>query len=269
MHITGWAGEARGIDPGRPGVPEFGRRLYNLSLPRNRLPRGTRTSVAPDAVAIERKAGLPIELLSVRGDLEMWRKALIEFTGGIVAAEFSAVICDHDGTLVDTRERYFPPPQEIARELLRLLEAGLVIGIATGRGASVRRDLQACLPRSLWEQLIIGYYNGAEIGFLADDSVPDGTEETCVGLQDISEALRSQSELSEVAKQTDRRYQITLEPTQAVPENRLWDIVNQVIYMSRLQGIGVVRSGHSVDILAPTVSKLNLVKHISETFGDE
>ena len=27
---------ARGIDPGRPGVPEFGRRLDNLSLPKVR-----------------------------------------------------------------------------------------------------------------------------------------------------------------------------------------------------------------------------------------
>jgi fructoselysine-6-P-deglycase FrlB-like protein len=34
LQITGWAGFTRGIDPGRPGVPEFGRKLYNLSLPR-------------------------------------------------------------------------------------------------------------------------------------------------------------------------------------------------------------------------------------------
>ena len=34
LRITGWAGVSRGIDPGRPGVPKFGRKLYHLRLPR-------------------------------------------------------------------------------------------------------------------------------------------------------------------------------------------------------------------------------------------
>ena len=37
FRLTGWAGAARGIDPGRPGVPDFGRKLYNLPLPARRL----------------------------------------------------------------------------------------------------------------------------------------------------------------------------------------------------------------------------------------
>ena len=31
IHITGQAGKARGIDPGRPSVPAFGRKLYHLN----------------------------------------------------------------------------------------------------------------------------------------------------------------------------------------------------------------------------------------------
>lgn len=34
LKITGWAGHARGIDPGNPGVPEFGRKIYHLPLRR-------------------------------------------------------------------------------------------------------------------------------------------------------------------------------------------------------------------------------------------
>ena len=39
--LTGWAGSARGIDPGRPGVPDFGRRLFRLPPGRRaKAPRG-------------------------------------------------------------------------------------------------------------------------------------------------------------------------------------------------------------------------------------
>lgn len=35
LKITGWAGHARGVDPGNPGVPEFGRKIYHLPLRRS------------------------------------------------------------------------------------------------------------------------------------------------------------------------------------------------------------------------------------------
>ncbi|MHA0111611.1 hypothetical protein ACXYUI_31645, partial [Klebsiella pneumoniae] len=31
MRLTDWAGQARGVDPGDPGVPEFGRQIYHLT----------------------------------------------------------------------------------------------------------------------------------------------------------------------------------------------------------------------------------------------
>jgi hypothetical protein len=35
LHVAGWSCTPRDIDPGRPGAPEFGRRLYHLSLPKS------------------------------------------------------------------------------------------------------------------------------------------------------------------------------------------------------------------------------------------
>ncbi len=58
LHITGWVGVARGIDPGRPGVPEFGRKIYKLSpslATRGRCPGALSER---DAVATLRKTGL-------------------------------------------------------------------------------------------------------------------------------------------------------------------------------------------------------------------
>jgi fructoselysine-6-P-deglycase FrlB-like protein len=53
--VTGWAGFARGIDPGRPGVPDFGRKLYNLPLPRAPSRRKDVFS-SRDGAAITRKS---------------------------------------------------------------------------------------------------------------------------------------------------------------------------------------------------------------------
>jgi hypothetical protein len=252
----------RGIDPGRPGVPEFGRRLYHLTLPRKKDLRNTLP--AAETIAIERKTGVPISQLIERGDFDFWRSALVTFKKSLAATKFSAVVFDYDGTLVDTRERFDPPGKEIVEELCRLIEGGIIIGIATGRGASIRQDLQACLPRSFWGNVIIGYYNGADIAFLEEDNRPDGTKKAGLEIAHVARLLLSQPELTEIAKQENRKKQITLEPQQAVPEDRLWDIANQVIQGECFKDICIVRSSHSIDILAPGVSKLNVINFVRE-----
>lgn len=263
LWISGWAGAARGIDPGRPGVPEFGRKLYHLPLRRKATKAAAPGKLNDDeAVAIERKAGLPLSRLAHREDLQRWRMALGRFVSAMGGAHFGAVVFDYDGTLVDTRARFQPPRADIAAELTRLLEGGTLVGVATGRGASVRRDLQACLPRSLWTRVVVGYYNGAEIGTLDDESVPDANAPVCPELADLAQALRAQSELADVAIQTERRWQITLEPKRTVPENRLWEIACQVVLLHSGGRASIVRSSHSVDILAPGVSKLNVLQRI-------
>jgi hydroxymethylpyrimidine pyrophosphatase-like HAD family hydrolase len=267
VQITGWAGAARDIDPGRPGVPEFGRRLYNLSLPRVAKASGPVTLSASDVVAIERKAGLSIDRLVKRGDLLPWRDALKVFKKALRSAIFGAVVLDYDGTVVDTRARFVPPKHDVVEELVRLLEAGLFVGIATGRGASVRRDLQSSLPRSLWRRVIVGYYNGGDLGALCDDRCPDGSAEPGKALAELAHALRRHSELAEIATQTDRLHQITLEPRRPVPENRLWDIANQIIQLRGHHDIEVVRSSHSIDILAPGVSKESVLTRVADRLG--
>ena len=54
----------------------------------------------------------------------------------------------------------------MTNELIRLLDVGIHLGIATGRGKSVREALQASLPETLWPLVFVGYYNGAEVAAL-------------------------------------------------------------------------------------------------------
>ena len=50
--------------------------------------------------------------------------------------------------------------------------------------------------------------------------------------------------------------------------DRLWDLVHHVIQLTGATDVGVTRSGHSVDIVARGVSKLNVVQRLRETIGD-
>ena len=63
------------------------------------------------------------------------------------------------------------------------------IGIATGRGKSVRKSLQKALPATLWDRVVVGYYNGAEIGMLGDDTCPDDSKVAGPELMDVAKRL--------------------------------------------------------------------------------
>jgi hypothetical protein len=111
-------GRQRGIDPGRPGVPAFGSRLYSLRMP---APR----PLSPVDVAARRK-----QCARTSADVEpAWRSAAIAAASVVRDARFSSIAIDYDGTLCSSRERFGMVREEIARELVRLASAGLHFGI--------------------------------------------------------------------------------------------------------------------------------------------
>ena len=266
LRITGWAGRAKGIDPGRPGVPEFGRRIYNLRPRRPRRVAGEPRLAPREAAAIARKTGVALERLATLSDLDRWRDALDVFLARLRAAGFAGIVLDYDGTIVDVRHRSEPAAPEVISELTRLAETGVRVGIATGRGKSVRRALQQRLPRTLWPLFTVGYYNGAEIALLEDDSVPDGSANVCETLQPLADALRRQPELERRACQEDRAFQITLR-TSVMPVSRLWALVRQVVHATGPLDVTITCSSHSVDVVTADVSKLNVVRRLRESVG--
>jgi hypothetical protein len=261
LYIVGLAGEARGIDPGRPGVPLFGRRMYNLRA--FAAARVFEHALLPhEAIAIERKTETEIDTLITRGECSFWQEAYKSFCQRLQMASFQAVVFDYDGTLCDRRDRYTGPSDAIVRQLVRLLEAGLLVGIATGRGKSAKEVLRRRIEQRWWSRVVIGYYNGADNGFLGEDAHPDAVEGTCEVLGPIAEALQSNERLPHLATCTFRRMQITVEPKPYASETITWDIVQQLVHAWHLPGVTVVRSSHSIDVLAPGVSKRTLVGHV-------
>jgi fructoselysine-6-P-deglycase FrlB-like protein len=261
FHIVGFAGEERGVDPGRPGVPEFGRKIYNMrtfSGPSS-SPRSLPTS---EALAIERKTKTSIESLTKSGQISFWRTAYKDFTSRLQEHTFRHIVFDYDGTLCDERNRYTGLGEGITAHLAKLLEAGILIGIATGRGKSVKEELRSKFPTSLWQRILVGYYNGSDIGFVDEDKHPDPTASVCEPLKDIAEILQDDTAIGQWCDCTYRHQQITVEPKSAALAKVAWDAVQQALSRINTTGVMALRSSHSLDIVAPGVSKRQLVNRM-------
>jgi hypothetical protein len=208
-------------------------------------------------------------MLAAAGTLSAWRDALASFRSHLAASRFGGLVLDYDGTLCSESERRGPLPEEAAKQLERLLRAGAVIGVATGRGKSVRASLQAAISPRWWAKVIIGYYNGAEVGTLDDDGRPDGSEQPCEPLCPLAALLRSSPLLLGAAFCTFRPYQITIQPAEGAAPWGLWDRIQQLVLSLPSTGAVALRSGHSVDVVAPGVSKLAVVVRVRQAVGVE
>lgn len=255
IHLTAEVAERTGRDPGRPGVPRFGEQLYEGGFP---YP-GT-LQLEPIECSIRRKSaalqpGTHAHLL--------WRQAYLRARERFEMASVKAIVVDYDGTLVDSEKRYDPPQEEIVRELIRLLEAGVWLGVATGRGGSVQKDLRTVLPESLWPQVAIGYHNGATIQALQED-LPDLDGAPSLGpLSEACIVLRLQLETKGLATLRCRKHQITVMPAPGLSLLEAWCSTRETLDQHGLNAVEVWLSSHSVDVLGPHCSKIKVVDHLA------
>lgn len=257
VQLAGEAGESKGIDPGRPHVPSFGRKLYHLDA----FSKQTAAPVSNATAAVTRKSGLS-SVVSSRDHDDSWQEAHAEFTARLSKATYSALVLDYDGTLCSEANRFLPLDSRIASELARLAKAKAIVGIATGRGKSVRKSLRDALPKRLWKQFLVGYYNGGDIAGLGDDSRPDGQEAVSESLKPVATALVQDAFLSKRATFELRLPQIKVEAKDPTESPLIWEYLQQLIYERRFQGIIALRSSHSMDVLAPEVGKQAVVDHV-------
>lgn len=263
MRIAGWAGAARGIDPGRPGVPEFGRRLYNLSTK-----PGFDSNLASSKQIIARKTRLRAASLYEAGIDEVWETALARFRQGLYENAIRGIVFDYDGTLVEVVDRFHPPKPDIANALIKLLTSGICIGIATGRGRSARRDLREVLPPSSWAHVLIGYHNGAELGYLDDQTVPESSQDALEpAIAEAQDLLMARPAIWRRLSVDPSRSQLGLQWRDPVLGWRLIDLLEPILPELCDLGIQVVTSGHSVDLLAPGVSKKHVIGRLAADAG--
>ena len=251
LYLTGFAAEAHGIDPGRPHVKQFGRRIYHL----NAWAR-VRAHVSPDAesTAIERKVGAAVSSLSP-SELEHWREAYKRFVTGLRSTPFHALILDYDGTLCDEKFRFGSLQKSVETSLNRILMNGVHLGIATGRGDSVLKALRHSIHKQLWPLVTVAYHNGSEIGRLDDEGTLDGQDSVNEVIALIARKLNDSHNLHSIAEWKSRSQQISAIAKNPAESKRLYRIICDLISDDFQRGVSCVCSSHSVDILAPRIGK--------------
>ncbi len=256
FELTGLAGQMRKIDPGRPGVPEFGRRIYNLPLKQKRSSPGR----APDfETVIERKMeSLPV--IETTEQREFWRQGAVSYLHRIQQATFRTIVCDFDNTLCGLPERFGQLRKDVTAQLERLARCGIRIGVATGRGKSVRTQMQQSLTQSLWAHFTVAYYNGAEIANLEDNSRPATDNKPDAWFGALSGSIASDKLLAQFSCITTRAQQITLEPKAGVSLEWLWrEALRSVTENGQYGKAKVIHSTRSVDIVDQKTSKTVLL----------
>lgn len=269
FHFVSALGEARDIDPGRPGVPGYGRVLYNLDYYKlsSRILPNEKTL----EVAVRRKLGVTAE-----ENTPLWEhysKACKSFVQRLNRGKFTTIAFDYDGTLSpsdhDSRWKEHLH-DDIKSALTCLLEQGVEIRIATGRGQSVGKALINSFDRQYQRQIKVGYYNGACLLQLGEENKLDEWKNQPVDseLSALSEELKKRLPQDCVKyKLAPRSLQLSIEEVQSASDGELlFNTCLEIIWDCQLKGIRVWRSSHSMDIVAyHEVSKLRVIEDTAHT----
>lgn len=242
-------GRAAGVDPAAPGHGAFATTIYE-----NRAIEAF-GAVAMDALGHKigcRVAGTDGEAVPGGATVDDWNR----FRSDLSRTILRGIVLDYDGTIVTSVNRFEPPTDAIARELDRLVRAGICVGIATGRGGSAGEELRRVLPRDTYDRIVVGYYNGGRVHPLS------------VNLQSIERTIDPElspirQELEGWMRRTDLKIrdsgvQITVEPCDERAAAEVYGMLSS--HQAIVSGALVLRrSGHSLDIVAAHVSKRAVV----------
>ena len=161
LSLVQMIGRGVGVDPGKPGIADFGRELYDSE--------GLPALVATIGASVLHKRAAVFERDDPDRTEDCLRRLERERLADLDGASVGGLVLDYDGTVVASDRREEPPDQPILDQLVRLHDAGVRIAIATGRGGSAAEMLRSVLPAGMHTGVLMGYYNGAHIRSLDID----------------------------------------------------------------------------------------------------
>lgn len=251
LAVVGAIGDARGVDPGKPGAGPFAKAVYEgrgLVTTSSRLNAAVRHKIEARR-RFDQPADLPEDL---HAEYAIVMDRLAE-------AAFRAVVLDYDGTIVHTHDRFVLPSAGIVEQFVRLLEHGVRLGIATGRGGSAGERLREVIPARLMQNVVMGYYNGGYVQPLDID-----IRDTPPPASDLMDRMREW--VDAIGLPPGAR----ISPVQISIDFAA--LADPGLFMARLRNAPLVvagdivlaRSMHSVDIIPKTSSKLRVIEYIQQ-----
>ena len=262
MHLAGLIGNVQKLDLGKPEVPNFGRRIFHMPI-RNLIRPGVIQSYNPIQLK-QKELGQPWHNYKPT-DAQL--SALKAFRSDLISRRFAAVVFDYDGTLCHTQHRYDPPQSEVIEHLVNLANCGVRIGLASGRGESLHKQLQSSIRQSIQKQFTLGLHNGGHIVELDQNYQHpiENNDSLLLAARNILYELRKDG--APINNISIRPHQISISIEAGVDSERVWFVVASAFRRASIPTKHIVRSGHSIDILGSYVSKLNVLKHLREVVG--
>jgi HAD superfamily hydrolase (TIGR01484 family) len=257
MHLVSAVANASKRNIARPIVSDFGRKLYYADLA---------ALIPPPPEDGLRGEHSKYEVLgahwpSPRSSGKI-RRALQATEEQFSSQRFRAIVFDYDGTLCSSNNLDLPPPPQIVSQLERLTEAGIVVGIASGRGGSISDHLQTALDAKLWPLVRLGLYNGGWIGKIGE--VPekaDNLSEFLIHAKRLVANLQSHGVPISLIRPT-APHQLSIRFRSGVSTENMWFVIVDAFKQAGLDVGTIVRSKHSIDVLSRDVSKSHLVASI-------
>lgn len=257
--LSGAVGELQGLDPGRPRVALFGRKLFHDRVANAVARRAPEGAGAMEDVWIRRKVTPQVWSASSADTRDQWREACRNWTAQVQRQRIGGVVLDYDGTLCEAHERLGAPALEVGAALSELLENDLRVGVATGRGRSVLAALRAVIPKRQWKDVLIGAYNGGALLSL-DNDLPHAPIDPAI--EEAHRILSASALTCTLADLHPRRSQLTVRPTRPLPEDLLRRFVAEALLG---MPVLVLASDHSVDVVTENTSKSAVVEAIRKT----
>lgn len=255
MELAGSMAAAQGVNPARPGAAPFGRRLYHLRLGR----------LLPPLVdgPIERKLRALVTSLDADTTRARYEDAHRDWCERLADQAFGGVVLDYDGTVCATGRRYELPDQAVQAGLTRLLDHGVTVGFASGRGPSLHRDLRQWVPRHHWFRVITGLYNGGACVSL-DEELPDLAEPT----PDMEAVFRRLQQLpvidALIVEPRASQVTVSVRAGAYAQIGRLAELVVDAMSQHPELPVKVLRSGHSIDVVPRASSKRLVIDRIAD-----
>ena len=206
LRLIGQIASQQAFDPGQPIVPEFGRKLYHMSL--NSI---NKRHIKPSTgLLLSRKLGGPTARWS-KNTIATSTEALARYLGILRTTKFQGIVFDYDETLCPSSNRFGRLPTDVSIALTNIVEHGVTLGIASGRGRSVGHAMRESLDRRVWEKVLVGYYNGGCVLRLSEGD-PSSAGEMAPALASFFSLLQKHQLLPEMCDLEPRPCQITLTP---------------------------------------------------------